>query len=152
MVRRLLAGLAAFAVLGSPSFVAAQTSDDLPPISAEGAAEVNRLMQPFFTTLQNGNAVQAYNDLFKGTLLETKTVEVGQLAAQTTFLLQTYGELSEWELAKSECITPYICKLVYILRMDNGPAAFWAYLYRRPNGVWQPTYVLMGDTPQFFFD
>ena len=148
------------AVFGSAMLITASmgvttpvfADDDRPPMSAESAAEVGVLMEPFFATLQGGNAVDAYAALFKGTLLESKTTEVGQLAAQTTFLLQTYGTLSSWEMAKTECATPYVCKAIYVLLMEKGPAAFWVYLYRRPSGVWQPTYVLMGDTPQFFFD
>ncbi|WP_426023953.1 hypothetical protein [Brevundimonas sp. PWP3-1b1] len=148
-------GLAA--IVAAVSFMAATPSlaldlnDATTPISAAGEAEVARLTEPFFRSLKAADATKAYADLFKGTLLESKTVEVAQLATQTNFVLQTYGAVSSWELASSECMTDYICKLVYVVRLDKGPVAFWIYAYRQPTGVWQPTYVLLGDSPQFFF-
>jgi|GEM_PF-1722863 len=152
MFHRFLKGVAISAIIAFPSWAAAQNAPEYPPISTQGAEEANRLLQPFFLSLQAGNAPQAYADLFRGTLLETKVLEVSQLAAQTTVVLQTYGALNDWELVRSECPTTYVCKLVYFMRMDKGATAFWAYLYRRPDGSWQPSTVLMGDTPQFFFN
>ena len=95
---------------------------------------------------------KAYNDLFKGTLLESKVQEVAQLASQTTFVTQTYGAISGWEVIRSECPTLDYCRLVYIVRAKEGPFGFWTYVYRQPSGVWEPNYVLMGTTPQFIFD
>lgn len=149
---RLAVIAAALSLVAASPTLAANADDKHPPIDAAGRAEVARLTDPFFTSVQAGDAAKAYADLFEGTLLASKTVEVAQLATQTNFILQTYGAVSGWELASSECMTPYICKLVYVVRMDKGPVAFWLYAYRQPTGMWQPTYVLMGDSPQFFFD
>lgn len=134
----------------APGAASAQTSTTLPPISADGAREAERLMAPFFDLLAK-DATKAYTDLFRGTLLEAKTIEISQLTAQTNVVLQTYGAITSRELVRSECATDRICKLVYVLHTDNGPVGFWAYLYRRSTAVWSPTYVVMGDTPQFFF-
>ena len=143
---------AALSLVAASPTLASNPEAERPPISAEGRAEVGRLTEAFFRSVQAGDATKAYADLFRGTLLESKTVEVAQLATQTNFILQTYGAATSWELASSECMTDYICKLVYVVRMEKGPVAFWLYAYRQPTGAWQPTYVLMGDSPQFFFD
>ncbi len=133
-----------------PDLASAQTPSSLPPITASGAREVEALMAPFFDTLED-DVAKAYTGLFAGTLLETKTVEISQLTAQTNVVLQTYGPITERELARSECATASICKLIYVLNTDKGPIGFWAYVHRRSTGDWKPIYVLMGDTPQFFF-
>ncbi|MGV3579122.1 hypothetical protein [Brevundimonas sp.] len=139
------------ALCATPAAFAAD-GDTLPPMSAQGQSEADRLMEPFFTTLQNGDATKAYTDLFRGTLLEQKTTEIAQLASQTTFITTTYGSISDWRVIKSECVTPDFCKLSYLIRAAEGPIGFWAYLYRQPSGVWEPNFVLIGTTPQFFFD
>lgn len=136
--------------LAIPSLACAQSQPSLPPISASGAREVERLMNPFFDTLAE-DVAKAYSGLFAGTLLETKTVEISQLTAQTNVVLQTYGPITDRELARSECATARICELIYVLHTDKGPIGFWAYVHRRSTGDWAPIYVLMGDTPQFFF-
>ena len=149
MIRTSAVVLAALLVL-LPRPALAQTQPELPPISAAGALEAERLMAPFFDILA-ADPARAYRGLFAGTLLETKTVEISQLTAQTNVVLQTYGPITDRELARSECATDRICGLIYVLHTDKGPIGFWAYLHRRSNGDWAPIYVLMGDTPQFFF-
>lgn len=130
----------------------AQSNKELPAISAEGQAGVDLLMNRFFTTLQSGDAAKAYSDLFKGTLLEGKPLEVAQLVSQTALVTQTYGTILNWEVMHSECVTADYCRVSYFVRTQQAPIAFNSYLYRQPNGEWKPNYILMGTTPQFFFD
>jgi len=130
----------------------ARAEEDLPQISAEGRAGVDLKMEPFFRALQSGDATGAYRDLFAGTLVESKTTEIAQLASQTTFITTTYGAISGWEVMSSECVTPDFCKVRYIIRADKGPIGFWAYMYRQSSGEWSPNFVLIGTTPQFFFE
>lgn len=136
----------------SASDATAQERSPLPPISAQAQAEADRLMEPFFTTLQSGDATKAYTVIFRGTLLEQKTTDIAQLASQTAFIITTYGKISDWRVIKSECVTPDFCQLRYLIRAEQGPIGFWAYLYRQPDGVWEPNFVLIGTTPQFFFE
>lgn len=150
-MKRLFVGMAAAGLLCGASAASAQDKT-LPPISADGQASADRLMQPFFQTLQAGDAPKAYTDLFRGTLLEQKTTDIAQLASQTTFITTTYGAISGWQVIESECVTEDFCKLTYIVRAAEGPIGFWAYLYEQPDGSWKPNYVLIGTTPQFFFD
>ena len=83
-------------------------------------------------------------------MLASKTVEVQQLISQTTFIMETYGAIERWEVFGSECATADICRVKIVTYAANGPVYFWLTLYQR-NGTWKPTYILMGDTPQFVF-
>lgn len=75
-------------------------------MTAEAISEARPLVDGFFRTLQGGDAAKAYTDLFAGTLMASKAMETQNLIAQTNFLFQTYGPITGWSLAKSDCISP----------------------------------------------
>jgi hypothetical protein len=129
---------------------AAAAEREYPSMTDAQAAGIERVTTPFFSSLKEKAYAKAYTDLFAGTLLASKTVEVQQLISQTTFIMETYGPIERWEVFESECATTDICRVKLATYTTNGPVYFWISLYQR-NGEWKPTYILMGDTPQFVF-
>ena len=138
-------------VLSLPGASALAQADPAPPMTARALDETRPLVDGFFQTLQGGDAAKAYNDLFADTLMAAKAMEVQNLVAQTNFIFQTYGPITAWSLARSDCFTPGICRNIYVVDTDNGPVFVMLTLYRRSSG-WMPTTIFVTDLSQNFFD
>jgi ABC-type sugar transport system substrate-binding protein len=76
-MKSVIMGAAAALAVACANPAAAQ--QERPPASPEAVAEIGRIAEPFFQTLQAGDPTRAYADLFRGTLVESKTVEIAQL-------------------------------------------------------------------------
>lgn len=137
--------------LSLPAASALAQVDPTPPMTAEAQTESRPLVDGFFTTLQAGDATRAYNDLFAGTLMVSKVMEIQNLVAQTNFIFQTYGPIRTWSLARSDCFTPAMCRNIYLVETDNGPVFVMLTLYRRSTG-WIPTTIFVTDISQNFFE
>jgi len=137
--------------LSLPAASALAQVDPTPPMTAEAQSESRPLVDGFFTTLQSGDATRAYNDLFAGTLMVSKVMEIQNLVAQTNFIFQTYGPIRTWSLARSDCFTPAMCRNIYLVETDNGPVFVMLTLYRRSTG-WIPTTIFVTDISQNFFE
>lgn len=137
--------------LSLPSGSALAQADSSPPMTAAVQAETRPLVDGFFRTLQSGDATKAYNDLFADTLMASKAMDVQNLVAQTNFIFQTYGPITAWTLARSDCFTPGLCRNIYTVDTDNGPVFVMLTLYRRSSG-WMPTTIFVTDVAQNFFD
>ena len=125
--------------------------DDISPMSPEAIAESKPLVDGFFRTLQAGDTAKAYGDLFANTMMASKALEVQNLVAQTNFIFQTYGAIRSWTLAKTDCITPTLCRAVYQVDTNNGPVIILLTLYRRETG-WMPTTIFVTDQTQTLFN
>lgn len=126
-------------------------ADPSPPMTADALAESRPLVDGFFRTLQEGDTAKAYNELFAGTLMASKAMDVQNLIAQTNFVFQTYGPVRTWTLARSDCFTPGLCRNIYLVDTDNGPVFVMVTLYKRSTG-WIPTTIFVTDVSQNFFD
>lgn len=146
--------ISAFLILsaGLATTASAQNNEHSTPMSAQDQAHVDRLMNPFFTTLKSGNVNKAYTDLFKGTLVESKTIEVGQLAAQSDFMLQTSGSIADWQIIRTDCVSPNICLVIYEIRAAEAPLALRLYAYKKPSGEWTPNSVYMSMDPTHLYN
>lgn len=147
MLKSVLAALA----LSMPAASALAQSDATPPMTTEAQAEARPLIDAFFETLQAGDTAKAYNDLFAGTLVAGKVMEVQNLVAQTNFIFQTYGPAKSRSLMRSDCLAPGMCRNVYLVDTDAGPVFVIITLYRRSTG-WMPTTIFVTDVAQTFFD
>ena len=141
----------AAAALSLPAASAQAQVDTSPPMSEAYQAESRPMVDGFFNTLQSGDATKAYNDLFAGTLMVSKVMEIQNLVAQTNFIFQTYGPIKSWSLARSDCFTPAMCRNIYVVDTDNGPVFVVFTLYRRSTG-WIPTTIFVTDISQNFFE
>lgn len=112
----------AAAALSLPAASAQAQVDTAPPMSEAYQAESRPMVDGFFNTLQSGDATKAYSDLFAGTLMVSKVMEIQNLVAQTNFIFQTYG-----------------------------PVFVVFTLYRRTTG-WIPTTIFVTDISQNFFE
>ncbi|MDO9608996.1 MAG: hypothetical protein Q7J26_10765 [Brevundimonas sp.] len=147
MLKAILAA-AALATAASPAIA---WNDDVRPMSNEAVAESRPMVDGFFQTLKAGDSAKAYADLFDGTLMATKTMEIQNLVAQTNFIFQTYGSITHWSLVKSDCISPNLCQTTYQVDTNNGPVIMLLTLYRRPSG-WMPTTIYITDVTQALFN
>ncbi|QQQ17815.1 hypothetical protein JIP62_10795 [Brevundimonas vitis] len=145
---RLIAVVVALISLASPALA---QDDPTPPMSAQAIAETRPLTDRFFTALQAGEVSRAYTDLFAGTLAEGKTLELQTLISQSTFILQTYGPITGWTLARTDCITPTFCRVIFQINTENGPIMVLMSLYRRSSG-WVTTNILITDIATDLFD
>lgn len=145
---KLVLAAAALCLPAAPAFAQVDAS---PSMTAESQAESRPLVDGFFRTLQSGETAKAYSDLFAGTLMVSKTMEIQNLVAQTNFIFQTYGPIKTWTLARSDCFTPAMCRNIYLVDTDNGPVFVMFTLYRRSTG-WIPTTIFVTDVSQNFFE
>jgi hypothetical protein len=122
-----------------------------PPITEAQTAGIAQVTAPFFAALQEGAYAKAFTDLFAGTLLEGRTVEVQQIINQATFVFETYGTLERWEIFDSECATAELCRLKIVGFTAKGPVFVWLDMWRGNDG-WKPQYIVLGDTSKFVFD
>ena len=139
------------AALSAPAAPALAQADPTPPMTAEAREEARPLVDTFFATLQAGDISKAYGDLFAGTLMASKVIEVQNLITQTNFLFQTYGPIQGWSLMRSDCLAPGMCRNVYLVDTNAAPVFVVLTLYRRPSG-WIPTTIYVTDVAQTFFE
>lgn len=150
MKRTILALIASLAVL-APGAATAR-SDDPPPANAAQLAGINARMGDFFQGLQAGDVAGAYAAALEGSVVGGRTIEISQLASQTSVMVATYGALQSWELFDSQCSTPRVCLVKHAAYFERGAAGIWTYLYQTPTGDWIVTGIFVGDAAQFFFD
>ena len=139
---------AALSALAAPAHAQA---DPTPPMTAEAREEARPLVDTFFATLEAGDIAKAYGDLFAGTLMASKVIEVQNLITQTNFLFQTYGPIRGWSLMRSDCLAPGMCRNVYLVDTNAAPVFVVLTLYRHPSG-WLPTTIYVTDVAQAFFE
>jgi hypothetical protein len=109
-----------------------------------------RTITPFLESIQSGDIASAYNTLFSDTALASRTAEIQQLTSQTSLINQIFGEISAWEMFKSECPNNRFCRMKYIIHAENGPFFFWFYMYDHGDR-WKVSSIVVGDTPAFAF-
>lgn len=137
--------------LMSAAFPAFAQDDVTPPMSPEAIAESRPLVDRFFNALKAGDVSQAYTDLFAGTLVSGKVLEVQNLISQSNFILTTYGPIKGWTLGRSDCFSPTLCRAIYQIDTDNGPIFVFLTLYRRSSG-WMPVNIYFTDVSTNLFD
>lgn len=123
---------------------------DLPPMNAGQAAEVNRLINPFFERVKTGQTREAFTLLVSEALVSKRPDLIDQLKSITDLFLETYGAVTGWELADSACLTADICRVLYVMHTPQLPVYFEFTLYRRPAG-WTLTNVNITDIPNAIF-
>lgn len=137
--------------LMSAAFPAFAQDDITPPMSPEAIAESQPLVDRFFNALKAGEVSRAYTDLFAGTLVEGKVMEVQNLISQSSFILNTYGPIRGWALGRSDCFSPTLCRTIFQIDTDNGPIFVFMTLYRRSSG-WMPVNIYFTDVSTNLFD
>lgn len=121
MLRGLI--LAAALALAAPSIA-----------DAEADPQIQRVADGFFGTLKAGQVPKAYQDIWRGTLMERKPADVEAMITQTASALQLYGKVDGWETMSEEVVAPSFRKHTYLVRTEVGPLFFRLQFYRRPTG------------------
>lgn len=140
--------LAAFLLSNVPAI--AQV-DPAPPISDRSLEETRTLTDAFFNALKRGEVDKAYTDLFAGTLVAQRTIEIQNLAGQTRVGLQTYGAVESWNLVRSDCISATYCRLIFQVDTAQIPVFFTFVIHRR-NESWKALSVFFTDVSTPLFD
>ncbi len=91
--------------------------------------------EQFLSTLLKGKVEKAYDDIFKGTLLEQKTQQVVFIKKQTSIATSVYGKLLGYEFIKQQNYGNSIVRLVYIIKTEMHPLTFEFYFYK-PKTKW----------------
>lgn len=121
MIRALV--LATAIVLAAPQIVHAQSSAT-PDVVADS----------FFGSLKAGQTGKAYQDLWRGTIMDRKQADVDYVITQTDVALKAYGQMADWELMEDEVLSPSFRIRTYLLRFDQGALFFKLQFYRAPKG------------------
>jgi len=109
------------------------------PNSPEGLASA------FFSTLQGGNSLKAYNDIWRDTMMSKKQADVEALAGQTDNALKIYGKALGWELVSEEKISASFYQHTYLVRTENVPLFFRIQFYKAQSR-WVATNITFTDT------
>ena len=121
MFRSIIA--AAFLAAVSPSLALAQDS-----------AAPDSIASAFFGALKSGQVATAYQNLWRGTLMDKKQADVEFIANQTSTALRTYGPIAGWEEMSSDDLSQSLKSKLYLLRGENGPLFFRLQFYHGPKG------------------
>jgi hypothetical protein len=148
-VRRVV--LAAVALLELTPASAWARQDPTPPMTAEAMEQARPLTDAFFQALQAGETGKAYRDLFAGTLMEAKPEALQTLVTQTDVYLNAYGVLVSWQVIRTDCLSPTMCRMLFQLEMKNGPMFVMLLLHRSPSG-WQANHIFVTDVGMQLFD
>jgi hypothetical protein len=150
---KVFAACAALALL-APGVAAAQSSvpslrptdRDLPAMSAAQLAEAEPLLKPFFDRLSGGQHSEAFQGLTADMMMSgSPPVWLPQMVGTAQVLFETYGGVTRHELVESRCLTPEICRNVYVLHTPFLPVYFILGLYRWEDGTWVPTQMNLTD-------
>jgi hypothetical protein len=150
---RLLVACAAWALV-VPGVAAAQstlpalrpTDRDLPAMTAAQLAEAEPLLKPFFERLSAGQHSEAFRGLTADVMMSgSPPVWLPQMVGTAQVMFETYGGITRHELVESRCLTPEICRNVYVLHTPFLPVYFILGLYRWEDGTWVPTQMNLTD-------
>jgi hypothetical protein len=117
---------------------------DLHPMSDPDKAAAAPLTDALFRSLQSGQAEKGFGQFFAGTMIESKTAELQNLAGQFKLIGTIYGPVLRWELVNSQCYVPTLCQQEFVLHTENSPIIVRVLLYKRSKG-WSPMNMSMGD-------
>jgi hypothetical protein len=136
---RAIAAVAVCAFLAGPVAAA-----DLPAMGDADKAAAAPLTDALFRSLQAGQAEKGFEQFFAGTLVQSKSAELQNLAGQFKLIGTIYGPVQRWELATSQCYVPTVCQQDFVLHTENSPIIVRILLYKRSKG-WSPMNISMGD-------
>ena len=132
MLRTLL--VIACLVIAAPA--AAQPASADPPTA---------LAQAFFSTLKSGDALKAYGDVWRDTMMSKRQADLENIANQTESSLKIYGKISDWQLIKENKVSKDFIESVYIVRTEQVPLFFKFQFYHAP-AKWVATNISFTDT------
>lgn len=121
MIRALV--LAAAIVMAAPQLAHAQ-----------GSGTPDTVADNFFGSLRAGQTGKAYQDLWRGTIMDRKQADVDFVITQTDAAMKAYGQMADWEVMKDDVLSPSFRIRTYLVRFDQGALFFKLQFYRAPRG------------------
>jgi hypothetical protein len=101
-----------------------------PAAAVAQPGDPGELAQGFFRTLQSGQVLKAYQDMWRDTLMDKKQAELESAATQTAAAMQIYGKILGWEQVSEATISPSFIRRVYLVKTENAPLFFRLQFYR----------------------
>ncbi|HEX7945312.1 MAG TPA: hypothetical protein VF495_11635, partial [Phenylobacterium sp.] len=113
---------------------------------AQSANSPAALAEAFFTQVQAGEVLKAYQDMWRGSaIMDKKQADVENIAAQNQAILRSYGKVLGWELMSEKVIAPSLVERLYLLRTENVPL-FYKVQFYRPGTKWIVGNIYFTDT------
>jgi hypothetical protein len=113
---------------------------------AQTAGSPAALAEAFFTQLQAGDVLKAYQDMWRGSaIMDKKQADVENIASQNQVVLRNYGKVLGWELMSEKVIAPSLIERLYLLRTENVPL-FYKVQFYRPSTKWIVGNIYFTDT------
>lgn len=123
-MRLFAASAIATIILAAPGLASAETAP------SAGVAK----LEAFMASLRDGKVAQGYAELFSGTIMTKKQAELEQLAALTDATVKYCGPIRDWQRVETSEVTPAFHELVYMIRGQNCPMFFRAFVYDNGTG------------------
>lgn len=117
-----------------------------PAVAQTSSATPNTIAEGFFQSLKAGNYAKAYQDIWRGTLMDKKQAEVENVISQTAAAFQYFGKADGYELMSEKTLSPSLMERTFLVRAENGPLFFRLLFYHGPSG-WRVTKLDFGDDP-----
>jgi len=121
------------------------------PMSASDAAETEAVADRFFRRLQTeGSSSGAIRELFEGTPLAGRTLELQQLTSSADLALSLIGPIRSWSLVRSENFGASIYRQTYVAEAAEAPLVVYFYFYRTDDG-WASISIYLTTEPASLF-
>lgn len=116
----------------------------------EAPPELIQTCSTFFGQLREGKVSEAYTVLLHGSRIAAKLEDVAKLEERTREMLQSYGSIRGYDVAKVEFVGRNLCRLTYLTRSDVAPVR-WRIVFYRPADKWRVFNLQMDDAVMEFF-
>jgi len=116
----------------------------------EAPPELTQMCATFFNQLRDGKVSEAYSLLLQGSKIAAKLEDVSKLEERTREMLQSYGAMRGYDMAKVEFVGNNLCRLTYLTRSDVAPVR-WRIVFYRPADRWRVFNLQMDDAVMEFF-
>ncbi|MBV1687018.1 hypothetical protein KRR38_04840 [Novosphingobium sp. G106] len=128
------AALLAACLWQSPAFAAASLA---PPPSAVDDAQIDKLIDPFFTAIRSGQTRKAVTDyMATNAMMRAKTTELEYVVVQTDGVFAAYGRLGDCQLNEKTATGSWAETRLYICQHEKYLTR-WIFTVIKLGGTWQ---------------